>query len=471
LALDGRAVYGTFSRNSPAIGAKIAGHRIEASMSLKTRLALSIVAAFIAALALGGVLAIWRADNSVRAEMAAALDGGKDIVTQYRASRPAGSDIAHLVHSFDGERHLKAAAVDTAGRTVAVSAPAAVIGEAPRWFEHLIAPKAGLYRASYANWTFVLTTDARNEVAEVWGQTRDGLFALMAFCLAVSVAIYFLIVRELNFLATFAGALDQVSNGKYDVELASQGPPEFSRLARGYNAMTARLKEFTQRNVQLQQQIVDVEEQERAEIARDLHDEVGPFLFSIKVDADAIPALIAANDARALSEHADRIRDATDHIQKHVRSILRQLKTVDILDFGIEAAIGDIIAFWSARNENIRFSVDVTLEDTLLGRRESEVIYRLVQESVSNAIRHAKPGSISVSIASTTGKEILLSVTDDGTGIPTATPNGRGLIGMAERARSLGGRLSIAKSASGVGTQIVATLPVGAPQQADASQT
>ncbi|MEI9931023.1 MAG: histidine kinase [Rhizomicrobium sp.] len=110
--------------------------------------------------------------------------------------------------------------------------------------------------------------------------------------------------------------------------------------------MALRLSQYEQENKILQRQIVEIQEEERAEIARDLHDEVGPLLFSINVDATAIPQLARSGSLNDLTERTNRIHEAASRIQHTVKSILRQLKPVDVLDFGLKVAIRELISFW-----------------------------------------------------------------------------------------------------------------------------
>src|SRR6202008_2477114 len=87
------------------------------------------------------------------------------------------------------------------------------------------------------------------------------------------------------------------------------------------------------------------------------------------------------------------VREAVMHIQQQVRDILRQLRPVTQLEFGLEAAIRDLASFWSRRNPHIRFALDISL-GVAPGRRQEEAAYRIVQESISNAVRHGPPDVI-----------------------------------------------------------------------------
>jgi signal transduction histidine kinase len=132
-----------------------------------------------------------------------------------------------------------------------------------------------------------------------------------------------------------------------------------------------------------------------------------------------------------------------------VKHILSQLKPVSGLDFGLETGIDDLIAFWKRRNPAIRFERDIT-PDLELGRRGEEAAYRIVQESISNAVRHGQPALVRI-LARQEGNHVALSVEDDGMGFdPGEIHAGMGLKGMAERVRALGGRFQVENRTRGV---------------------
>jgi two-component system sensor histidine kinase UhpB len=155
------------------------------------------------------------------------------------------------------------------------------------------------------------------------------------------------------------------------------------------------------------------------------------------------------------------IRDAALHVQTHVKEILRQLRPVSSLDFGLEPAIGDLIAFWARRHPDIRFERSVAVTPGL-DRRGEDVAYRIVQESLSNAVRHGRPTRIEIVIADQPDR-VMVSVADDGGGLKQDLPGGMslgqmGLSGMQERLATLGGHMTM-EEVKGSGVCIRAYLP------------
>src|SRR5262249_34968235 len=153
-------------------------------------------------------LATLRAKQSVQTEMQAALRGGADIVAD--APKASPSDLEHIVRSFDGARHLRVTLQNPSGKIVARSTLSDSSRGAPDWFSNPIAPVTSSLRIAGppqpAGWILTLTTDPSNEIAEVWGQTRDALVALLVFSIGVGVLTFLLIGRSLGFLAGFSQA-------------------------------------------------------------------------------------------------------------------------------------------------------------------------------------------------------------------------------------------------------------------------
>lgn len=436
-------------------------------MSLRLRLVAAIALMLLVALVAGGALVCWRATASVQAEMRAAMAGAEDVVREAVARRAGDvgpTFVSDLTLSFNGQRHVVASGFDPATRPLARSRLATAGDAPPAWFRDLIGVRpqsAWMPLDVSGRAAILLTTNPTNEISEVWDSARDGFAIMLLFCAGAFIAVFAIVGRSLRLFSTFDAALLRFADGRYDTTLAETGPPEFVALARGFNRMAARVSDFQRRNGELREQLLTLQAEERAEIARDLHDEVGPYLFAINVDAGDIPGLARQGLAADVTERAGAIREAAAHIQKHVKAILRQLRPSDALAFGLEAAVGDLTAFWQRRSPAVRFDVDIAAR-LVLDRRIEDAAYRIVQESVSNAVRHGQPARIAISIAASGIDSLCVRVTDDGAGLG-ATPGhaGMGVAGMAERVAALKGRFEIVANTGGRGASVTAVLPLG----------
>jgi two-component system sensor histidine kinase UhpB len=307
----------------------------------------------------------------------------------------------------------------------------------------------------------VLEADATNEVGEVWDQTTDALRTLAVFFVLAVLLIYWTVGRALAPLARLSAAFGQIGAGDYAARIDPAGPPELKRLASGFNRMAEQLGEAEAQNRLLREQLLTLQEEERADLARDLHDEIGPFLFAAAIDAAGIPPLLGTGQVAEASERADAIRDSVAHMQRQIRSILGRLRPLSFGSVGLAEAIDNIIGFWRSRHPGIDFVLDVAEEDDVEDEAVRATACRVVQESVCNAVRHGDPERIGISVTRD-GVDLVVRVDDDGGGPGTqgVTP-GFGLAGMRERVAALAGTLAITALAGGRGLAITARLPCG----------
>lgn len=142
-------------------------------------------------------------------------------------------------------------------------------------------------------------------------------------------------------------------------------------------------------------------------------------------------------------------------IQSHVRDILKQLRPDGLAETGLKTAIGNLATFWQRHHGGIAIRLDLRCED--LGAEMDAVIYRLVQEGLTNAARHGGARHVQIRISAGQGR-IKVVVEDDGTGLSGASSDGLGLKGMRERLAAVGGALSL-EARPGGGTLLSAEIP------------
>ena len=158
---------------------------------------------------------------------------------------------------------------------------------------------------------------------------------------------------------------------------------------------------------------------------------------------------------------------AIGHIQRLVRDILGRLRPTHLAELGLSTAILDLVAFWSARRPDIGFETDLPGEEESLPEAVQETLYRLVQESLSNAVRHGAPTSVRIAIRRE-GDAAQVEVLNDGASEEGVAAPGYGLTGMAERVAAAGGTLA-AGLAGGGRWRVAASLPLKALSRDEAA--
>ena len=226
----------------------------------------------------------------------------------------------------------------------------------------------------------------------------------------------------------------------------------------------ARLETALADNRRLSQQYVELQEAEHKSLARELHDELGQYLNVIKLDAVGIRDG-RTPDEQARSERASAIVANCNHIHGALAHIIRELRPVGLDELGLAAALEHCIETWRARLPGA--SLELRVDPDLSGLPESVALtlYRLVQEALTNVVKHAAARHIRVELDrarsnSVNSDVIQLAVVDDGQGVEPASPTrGLGLIGMRERVAALEGELTVTSS-PGRGFELRARIPI-----------
>lgn len=442
-------------------------------MSLRLRLIGLVTIALVISLLLGGAIACYNASGSVGIEMRSALLVGRRAVENavggIQASPEPQRDLERLIALFGGNRHIR---VSVAGDPAVASLPAvetSPFGDAPGWFVRLIGvpsmtERVPITRDAQPYATVVLEADPHNETLDVWNDFNNTVIVLLSFSGLTILLIYLFIGRALRPLYRLGAALEQIGRGNYATRIGGRLPPELSELHEKFNRMAGRLAGADADNRRLNEQLLTVQEQERGDIARDLHDEVGPYLFAIKIDAATVSRLLREGRTAEAPEHLQLITEAVEHMQRELHSAVHRLQPVGLAEFGLSDAINNMIQFWRRRHPDVDFRVTVAAGCEGFGELIDATIYRVVQECLSNALRHGRPTSVGVRIERTAARDqIVLEIADNGSGMSDAPNPGFGLRGMAERVRAMGGRLALGNGPAG-GLTVTATLPYRAEQ-------
>jgi two-component system, NarL family, sensor histidine kinase UhpB len=201
-----------------------------------------------------------------------------------------------------------------------------------------------------------------------------------------------------------------------------------------------------------------MQEHERKTLAHDLHDELGQYVNAIKLDAVTVRDATAQHaplhaTARAMIVNIDRVY----HV---LRGLIRQLRPVGFDDLGVLAALEHCINEWRPRLPAVQIEFSCAAELETLDEARRLVIFRLVQEALTNIARHSSATQVRIQIERSDlrhGIEVVIS--DNGVGADLELPRtGLGLVGMRERVAALGGAITLA-AGRGAGFKVVAFLP------------
>ena len=276
------------------------------------------------------------------------------------------------------------------------------------------------------------------------------VLGLLAFVIAQRT-----VEATLRPLLDLGAAISRLKGGDYNRPVACHGPPEIRRACEQINTLAGVLTELRVSNHAFMKRIVSAQDDERAEIGRDLHDEFSPLLFAARANAHALRMQGGDPERTALAGEISRIVEA---IQRTNSRLLARLRPLDLQNLGLTRNIAALIDSPAAKAGNL--AADIRLDPALdrLDELSARTVYRFVQEAITNILRHAKASKAEV-LATIQGSLLTAEVSDNGVGMPDGTLLGRGLQGMKERIDALGGTFLVASNSAG--TVVRCTLPVG----------
>ena len=228
-------------------------------------------------------------------------------------------------------------------------------------------------------------------------------------------------------------------------------------MERRYEDERRSAEEAEGRMRELSQQLVATQEEERKKLSRELHDHVGQVLTALRMELGSIDRLRAPDDA-PLGAAVAESRTLVDNMVRTVRDLALGLRPSMLDDFGLQPALE-----WHVRDFTRRYGlpVELNVSGNLSGLPEpyATCVYRVVQEALTNCVRHASASKIRVTVTGTYDT-LAVGVVDDGVGIhPERLKSGLGLRGIEERVRDLSGTLDI-ESNPGVGTSLTIRIPL-----------
>jgi two-component system sensor histidine kinase UhpB len=327
-----------------------------------------------------------------------------------------------------------------------------------------VLPNAAVTRIEAGHGAILISPNPADEIAEIWQEivwlTIGGAgIAVAAFGL-VSLAVS----RTLRPVATLADGLLRLERGEHAMRVPADGSPEFVVIAERINALAATLQQLDEENRRLVRRMIHVQDEERKDIARDLHDEIGPFLFTVRAGVGALARRAAAPGAEParLAEDCARIDAQIAALQQVNRRILGRLRPAALEEMGLADALAALAQGWREANPGVAIALSLDGASGDLEEGMALTAYRIVQEGLANALRHSGADHVEVSVARAKGA-LHIVVRDNGAGLNAtrspSTSGGLGLRGMSERVGALGGALTLTNDPQG-GTRLAALLPL-----------
>ncbi|MDP1584644.1 MAG: histidine kinase [Bradyrhizobium sp.] len=435
-------------------------------LSLRRRLLLPLGTMFIVALVLGAVLFRSFGSTHLIEENQSAARSAEQIARALNTALQSAANPQQTLDAFG--RSLGTTGV-LQFRHVGSQAPpqvqsSTVAGRAPGWFNDLMeVPKMGAVFPVMIEGRqvgeIVFNPDLSADIHEKWIGFLAILVSAIALATLTGIIAYVTAGTVLGPLRALEEGLTHMRQGDYGQVILPAGPPEIRRSALEANELAQTLNRLIQDNRRLLRRIVSLQDDERRDIARDLHDELGPLLFGIRANAVTLLDRTPSDKAQLDASVGDLIR-SVEALQQANRRILDRLRPLYIDELGLARSIEALLRNVESQAPRLQQAAHI---DPRLGDIDgllSHTAYRVIQEAVTNVLRHADASAMKIT-ASWQSDQLLIEVADDGVGIAPDNAFGRGLTGMHERVRALGGTLELLRE-NGL-TCVRCRLPVGGP--------
>jgi len=279
--------------------------------------------------------------------------------------------------------------------------------------------------------------------------TRDQFIILLCGLAAMLAANAVLLRFSLSPLRRLTWLMRSVDLVQPERRLRATGSREVAQVIDVFNTTLARLEDERRSAIR---RVLTAQESERRRIARELHDQIGQDVMAMLLDAERLQETAGGASAAVLEDMISLARE----IMEELRRISYELRPAALDELGLASAIEELCCA-TARRSGIAVTARVAPPRSLDPEAEL-ALYRVVQEAVTNAVRHSGAGAVDVDLVALPGW-LRLTVTDDGAGIPAGAAGG-GVRGMRERAHMIGATLVI--SGDDAGTRITLSLPASA---------
>ncbi len=415
--------------------------------------------------------------QSVREEM----DGASIVATQLLSRLQTGSrsrsleDMAQFLATV-GRIRANEIELRNAQDSVVYHSPPPVYKagrDAPDWYSRIVSPALHTREIAVAEGRLLVRADPSRAILDGWDDFKPMVLTVLAGFMLGNLLVFVLVGRAMQPLQQVVRGLQAMEGGSYDTRLPAMQGQEARVLGEAFNAMAQsvqdgiaaqnRAREATlalAQNRELTQVIQSRIEEVRGQIARELHDELGQQVTAIKSLGQAM--VLRAKGVDAHTENAARmVIQSADAIYEEVHQLVSKLRPLALDRFGLQDALQDLVEDARSRHAQVRIHLQVHTPLQDIDPSLATATYRIVQESLTNALRHAQASVIHIDL-SVQDQLLHIEISDNGIGAaPDWADSGQyGVIGMRERAQGLGGTFSF-ESLQPSGVRVAAVLPLG----------
>ena len=385
------------------------------------------------------------------------------IVADLNEAPDPDAKLTQIARDLSRLRHVSITLRDAGGRSLTPPRTGADDDtRPPAWFVGLVHPEQTAVSVPVSihgkPGSLVITAHPDDEIAEIWDAIVTQLEVGSVIAVVLFLVMMNVVGRALAPLQSLSETMAKIEGGHYDARVTPGGAPELAAICGKLNHLAAVLGEAVEDKRRLAERAVSLQDVERKEIARELHDEFGPYLFSLRAHASALAKLAdgRAPSAEAVRKHGSALLEQINALQQFTRRVLERLRPVGLAELGLRQALESLSRLWRESHPEVAIETSISPALGATGDTADLTIYRIVQEALTNVFRHAGATSVNVVIepAGQQGRDgrfcARVRVSDNGRGMEPGQKLGFGLVGMRERILALGGTLNVVSGEGGL---------------------
>ncbi|MDC0182637.1 hypothetical protein OAJ43_00605 [Nitrosomonadales bacterium] len=427
-------------------------------MSLKFRLLTYINFLLLIAVSIGILVVITSAQKNVRQEILStlslavfAIENGVKKNPEIYLFQNEGDTIG--LANLNELRHLKIQFFDSTDQLRdQTSSDLSALTIPPKWFiENIekfstIVPEKKInlkIRGKNAGY-ILINPEPLYEYSEIWQQIKNGFYVILLFFGLINSMIFIFFYQTLKPINSIIEGFRKLEDENYKARINKTNILELNIIGQNFNKMVKKLRESNNKIHKLSQDLIDIQEQEKKELAINLHDELGQSITAIQAEAASIKK--NKNEISRI-QALDSIINISKNMMLSTRILIKKLSLGILEEMGFEIAINDMVESWSKRYPKvlINYAFDKNINEIvppLMARH----IYRIIQEALTNISKHSKPKKIIITLkVKKNNKEIEIKISNNGVFQNSNNQNGVGLLGMMERVKQMDGIIKFKK--------------------------
>jgi two-component system sensor histidine kinase UhpB len=342
-------------------------NRMWQKLSLRTRLSLLLALVLTLGLAINITRLVLEAAPRVQAEDQSVIRLAREfietLVVGLNETPDADARLDRIVGDLNRLRHVSItrqhdgvkAEPLTSDRTGDDSGP----GSVPAWFVALVHPEKTAVNVPIAingkPGSLLITSHPDDEMAEIW----DGIVTQLQVGSAIAIVLFLITImvvsRALAPIETLSEAMTRIESGFYDTRVKPDGPPELVAICNKLNHLAGTLGDAVDDKRRLAERVVSLQDVERKEIARELHDEFGPYLFALRAHASALTRIADLSEPNmdSLRKHGGAILEQVNALQQFNRRVLEKLRPAGLTELGLREALGALLRLWGESHPDV----------------------------------------------------------------------------------------------------------------------